>query len=199
MDADGNDTIELEEFYENMPEILPLLSLPGKSLESSIRQTFSDFDIDNSGSLDKLEIKLLIDITCDRMGIERTTKWQLDYIISLIDEDFDGMIDVEEFVTNYYIINRELVKNKQTIKKKKIDGDFFSGKDIMMTKKDNANQDKNELDFLEIFTGFCRNFQKIKKKKDFQKEATTLKKIEHESKNSLINTFGKESASQLLP
>jgi len=63
--------------------------------------------MDKDGFLEKNEIILLLNLSCDRMGVERCSDWQVDYIISLIDDDFNNLIDQKEFLDNYYIVNRE--------------------------------------------------------------------------------------------
>lgn len=59
------------------------------------------------------------------MAVARCPDWQVDYIISLIDDDKNSKIDSTEFVTNYYIINRELKKNDSKNKKTKKSADLM--------------------------------------------------------------------------
>jgi Ca2+-binding EF-hand superfamily protein len=66
LDLDGDEIISLDEFYENLPTILPILSLAGSEMERGLKKVFRDFDMDNSGFLEKLEIRLILNLTCDR-------------------------------------------------------------------------------------------------------------------------------------
>jgi Ca2+-binding EF-hand superfamily protein len=66
LDLDGNEIISLDEFYENLPTVLPILSLAGSEMERGLKKVFRDFDMDNSGFLEKLEIRLILNLTCDR-------------------------------------------------------------------------------------------------------------------------------------
>lgn len=95
-------------------------------METLISNIFDDFDIDKSKSLEKPEIKLLLDVTCDKFNVERCQDWQVDYIISLLDIDRNGHIDKEELVYQYGIINREILKNKY-LKKTNDKNKFNSG------------------------------------------------------------------------
>jgi Ca2+-binding EF-hand superfamily protein len=66
LDLDGDEIISLDEFYENLPTVLPILSLAGSEMERGLKKVFRDFDMDNSGFLEKLEIRLILNLTCDR-------------------------------------------------------------------------------------------------------------------------------------
>lgn len=158
LDVDGNGTVELEEFYDKLGEVLPILSKPGTHMEKILRNTFKDFDLDGSGSLERNELKLIFNLTCDRMGVERPTASQIDYIISLIDDDENAEIDEEEFVENYYIINRELSKNNSLTDAKK-KRDLFNEEKLAV--KGGSNEEDE--DFLATFTQVCRSIQKEKK------------------------------------
>lgn len=66
LDLDGDELVSLDEFYENLPTILPILSLAGQEMERGLKKVFRDFDMDKSGFLEKLEIRLILNLTCDR-------------------------------------------------------------------------------------------------------------------------------------
>ena len=47
------------------------------------------------------EFKLLFNLSCDKIGVERCSDWRVQHIISLLDEDDDAEIDLQEFKNNY--------------------------------------------------------------------------------------------------
>lgn len=209
IDADGDENIELEEFYQNMPEILPILSSPGESLVKSIRKSFEDFDLDGSGYQEKEEVKLQLNLTCDKMNVTRCNDWQIDYIISLIDDDSNAKIDKDEFVENYYIVNRELSKNKkQNTKDRKRRNTLFQEKMTVSmatsslpinTELFSQGQESVDDKFLAVFTGICRDFQKSAKKKTNKDLILSKEDSEYAFKLDIMNDFGKESAKSLIP
>jgi Ca2+-binding EF-hand superfamily protein len=124
IDDDNSGTIELDELFQNMKKIMPVISQCGEEMEKTIRKAFGDFDINSSGYLEKPELKLLFNLTADKLNVERPTNWQIDYIISLIDEDSNCKVDLEEMTTSYRLVTQELIKNKK-LKRKSKTGDFF--------------------------------------------------------------------------
>ena len=58
LDADGSGTIELDELFQNMRKIMPVISQCGEEMEKTIKKAFMDFDIDGSGYLEKGELRL---------------------------------------------------------------------------------------------------------------------------------------------
>jgi Ca2+-binding EF-hand superfamily protein len=66
LDLNGDEMISLDEFYENLPTILPILSLAGSEMERGLKKVFRDFDLNKSGFLEKLEIRLILNLICDR-------------------------------------------------------------------------------------------------------------------------------------
>jgi Ca2+-binding EF-hand superfamily protein len=124
IDDDHSGTIELDELFQNMKKIMPVISQCGEEMQKTIRKAFGDFDINSSGFLEKPELKLLFNLTADKLNVERPTNWQIDYIISLIDEDSNCKVDLEEMTTSYRLVTQELIKNKK-LKRKSKTGDFF--------------------------------------------------------------------------
>ncbi|EKX54377.1 hypothetical protein GUITHDRAFT_99859 [Guillardia theta CCMP2712] len=68
-----------------------------ESLEQQIRKKFQEADADRSGTLEKEEVKTLIERTVNRSK-ERIRPSQLDMFIELIDQDESGTIEMEELV-----------------------------------------------------------------------------------------------------
>lgn len=93
-------------------------------MEWIIKKAFTDFDIDGSGYLERGELRLLFNLTSDRLGVERPDDWQVDYIISLIDNDGNSKVCVEEMVENYRVVAQELFKNKKVRRNRS--KDFFN-------------------------------------------------------------------------
>ena len=66
-----------------------------------LTKVFNDFDIGGNGCLKFKEFKLLFNLSCDKIGVERCSDWRVQHIISLMDEDDDAEIDHGEFQNNY--------------------------------------------------------------------------------------------------
>jgi hypothetical protein len=79
--------------------------------------------------------------------------------MTLIDDDGNGEIDFEEFVTNYRIINEELMKNR--LKTNKGGGDFFQEG----VHKKFVAESKEKEDLLKNISGHTKKFQKSKARK----------------------------------
>jgi hypothetical protein len=107
-----------------MRKIMPIISQCGEEMEWIIKKAFTDFDIDGSGYLERGELRLLFNLTSDRLGVERPDDWQVDYIISLIDNDGNSKVCVEEMVENYRVVAQELFKNKKVRRNRS--KDFFN-------------------------------------------------------------------------
>lgn len=167
LDDNQDGKIQHEELLENMQEVLPIQSECGEEMENIIDKAFKDFDVDSSGFLEKPEMRLLLNLSADRIGVERCNDWQIDYILSKIDDDGNGMIDLEEFMSNYRIINQELLKNN-SIKgkgKKKINGGFFQ-KGLAIKLEDGG---ENNEDFINALAKQCKKFQRNSKVKEIER------------------------------
>lgn len=65
-------------------------------LEKLLQQLFAAYDADNSGQLDKTEIKKLVQDTCTEMGIPQAEEEEIDEMIKLFDDTGDGLFDFDE-------------------------------------------------------------------------------------------------------
>ena len=110
----------MREFEKNLRNILPLVSFPGKLNQKFMKQIFADFDLDNSGYLEKREFKLFLVTLCHRLDILRPSNSKFEYIFSQMDYGNNKKIELKEQISNYYIIKSEL-KNNMKIKLKKND------------------------------------------------------------------------------
>lgn len=170
LDDNGDGMIQHEELLENMQKILPIQSECGEEMENIISKAFNDFDIDSSGFLEKPEMRLQLNLSADRIGVERCEDWQVDYIISLIDDDGNGMIDLEEFMSNYRLINQELLKKSESSnpgnkkEKRKLNG--FFGKGLAIKQEDGG---ENNEDFIKALADQCKKAQRHAKVKQIEK------------------------------
>jgi hypothetical protein len=62
-----------------MRDVFPLLTIPGQRMSQLAAKIFRDFDVDGSGSLERGEFKLLLNLYCDKMGVERCSTSQINY------------------------------------------------------------------------------------------------------------------------
>lgn len=79
---------------------------PSKSYDRKLRRIFQvcvglfqKYDSDGSGSLDRDEIKVLYDDLCHRQGLPKMTEVELDEYLAKWDENGDGDIDLDEFLS----------------------------------------------------------------------------------------------------
>lgn len=108
----GNkDQIQFDNILNGIDYLIIIIIDPGKEIEKLVRLIFKDFDIDNSGFLEKTEFRQLCDIQCDKMKVDRCEDWQVDYIMNLIDYNGNGYVTEKELLANYCIVNTELKKN----------------------------------------------------------------------------------------
>ena len=54
-----------------------------------------------------------MNLSCDQLNKQRCAEWQIDYILNLLDSDGNGMIDLGEFLENFYLINQTIYTNPQ--------------------------------------------------------------------------------------
>ena len=90
----------------NITEILLQLIVISRETKKNIRALFREFDISDKGHLTVDELKFLCHMECDRLGVTRSDDWQVEYLISIIDDDGNGSIDLKEFYTHYREINQ---------------------------------------------------------------------------------------------
>jgi len=104
LDENGDGEIDLEEFFENIPDVLPILLEPGEEMTNLLRKVFKDFDVSGSNNLGKRECKLLFNLSCDKIGVERCNDWDLEYIFTKINENGTDGIIIDDFINNYWLI-----------------------------------------------------------------------------------------------
>lgn len=99
------------------------------------------------------------------MGRERCPDWQIDYIISVLDEDHNCKIDLGEFLENFYIINHAISQNPYLERKaskgnKKV---FMFSKALNESKKQQI--ENTNVDEVQNFTNFAREILNERKTK----------------------------------
>jgi hypothetical protein len=149
-----------------MPSILPLIAEQGQEMKNLLKKVFNDFDLSNKGLLLRRECKLLFDLSCDKIGVERCDNWAINYIISLIDENTNGGITESEFTNSYRVIIGELQKNKKVGKKERLErgGDFFRDE---LHKTWRAKDEIKNL-FMNFLGQECKKYQTIKANKELE-------------------------------
>ena len=96
IDADGDGTINLKEYYENMASSTSKNLIHRALMQRSrIRQQFMKYDTDGSGSISVDEMKLVFE---ERTGRKLDMK-EVKKMLKEMDEDDDGKINYEEFLT----------------------------------------------------------------------------------------------------
>lgn len=184
---------------QNIAEVLPVLAEPGEEMKILLVKVFGDFDLDNHGFLSRKEIKLLFNLSCDKIGVERCTEWEIDYTISIVDDDRNGTISLEDWLANYWMILQQLQKNKKLTRKERVKtgGDFFRDE----LHKIHACEDVGKARWMKSLSEECRKYQKLLKKKleeerliEMDKHAPVLKYRNLD----MVNNFSKEHAKKLV-
>ncbi|CAF1147291.1 unnamed protein product [Adineta steineri] len=88
MDADGNGTIEFDEFVKVMGSVYAR-----KLTDDEMQRAFKCFDKDDSGFITIEELRDVL-----RQLNQNTTEKQLKDMVNQLDEDHDGKISYDEFV-----------------------------------------------------------------------------------------------------
>lgn len=191
IDKNHDGQIELSELTENIEKIFPILCYPDEEIEQFCRQAFADFDVDNSKYLERNEMKLFQALNCDKLGVARCTDWQIDYILSLIDDDGNFKVDIEELLFNYRIINQELLKNRplseKSIKKK---SHVLSKRLPVIT---------NRQDTLNPLTSIAKKYIKTKRKKDINEARKILYQETKTEELDEQNNFQFEQSREIKP
>ena len=152
IDIDQSGAVNPKELTSSLSEIFPLVCKPDHDLAAFIKKKFKQMDGDNSGYLERVEIKKLLDELCDQMKRQMCEQWRIDYIFSLLDENGDNQIDIDEFMYNYNIIHTELDKNPPL--------GICAQKYQKMCEARDRNQDKLQIENL---AGIAKKFQKVQK------------------------------------
>lgn len=177
------------DLISHLEDILQKVITISKATKKKIKSTFFDFDIDSSGAIQKNEMKLLCHLECDRLGVVRSDDWQVEYLISVIDDDGNGDIDLDEFYTHYREINEILMTNrvvKNNVRSKRIE---------FLTNSNHCGWSiEVRQDFINGLSKLVRSFELNKKDEDAISEkscegkaqnSVTDSETEHEYKNQI--------------
>jgi hypothetical protein len=93
IDADGSNTVEMNEWIEFWLKRVSQLSNPLKQQEIIARNTFERFDVDGSNTMDATEFSVLV----ESLGADFTDE-EIQEVVRLLDTDKSGTIDGDEFV-----------------------------------------------------------------------------------------------------
>lgn len=104
--------IEYKKFEKNLLKLILIQGKPGKQTEKRLKKAFYDFDTKRQGNLDISDLRLLFDLLCDLLKVERLEQWQLENLVNLLDNDMDKTIDFPELLDNYLFILENLLENK---------------------------------------------------------------------------------------
>ena len=75
-------------------------SKPDKQKQDAVTESvFKQFDKDNSGELDKAELKAALTLAMSKLGMEEPSDKMLGMVVKFGDKDKDGAIDKKEFAS----------------------------------------------------------------------------------------------------
>lgn len=146
---------------EKLEDLVPLFLMPSEKMEKMITQTFNDFDVDESGFLERTELKLLLNLASDQLARERCPAWQIEYLVGLLDGDRNGKIDLGELLENFYLINQAIAQNPsidESLQKGK------GGKKLFQVQSSSV-QAKPDNPMTTLLTNVCRMIMKVRNEK----------------------------------
>jgi Ca2+-binding EF-hand superfamily protein len=153
--------ITFQIIMERMIDLVPLFLMPSEKMEKMLTQTFNDFDVDESGFLERSELKLLLNLASDQLARERCPAWQIEYLVGLLDGDRNGKIDLGELLENFYLINQAIAQNPG-IDYSKTKGK--GGKKLFQVQNSSV-QAKPDNPITTLLTNVCRMIMKLRNDK----------------------------------
>lgn len=187
IDKDKSGTVSAKELNNCLEEILPILCSPDEQITEFIKNKFRELDQDNSGYLERDEIKSLLDDMCVQMKRQKCEPWKVDYIISLIDDDGNCQIDIDEFMFNYNILNEQIENNPPL--------GISEYKYNQMCQARDANRE-NLSNEIEILARIAKKFLNGKKTKD-QKVAREIQCDDNRLSNLNLQSF--RNSKKIIP
>ena len=76
---------------------------------------FDAVDVDGSGGLDQGELAALIEGVATKMGLNPPTEEDLENILRELDDDFDGVIDKNEFLNLIMIVITKMLEQEEEL------------------------------------------------------------------------------------
>ena len=190
LDPVNNKKVTKERLFASMDMIIDLLGQPGKYTKKLITKTFKDFDITKKGHLNRPDMRLLLDMICDIIHVQRLEEWELDRLLNLLDDDGNKEINLQEFISNYLFIADHLMANKK----------FNMKSENLLEEMAKCTQEKSEPSFI---NNLLENFNQLRMKR-IQREKLAnhdSEKLNSEKLNvddiDVNNT--RKSASDMIP
>lgn len=173
LDPKSTSKIQLPELIAHSKRIILILGKPGEKTETLIKKTFYDFDTSNTGTLDRGEFRLLVNLICDMMSVERLEGWELTLLINQMDDDLNQQVDSKELINNYLIIAEHLQKNKPLATKTapNLQAEIIYCRQISLSDPDFI------VNFLQDFNAFKSKLPKKPKKKETNRRVSMLKEF----------------------
>lgn len=106
-------TSNLQYLEENLSKLYQIAILPTKAMRKNLSNNFFLLDGKKEGFLLKPQLKMLLNMQCEEMGVNKCEEWQIDYLIGVIDKNQNAEIDIEELELSYNVIHCELSKNEK--------------------------------------------------------------------------------------
>ena len=131
LDEDKNGQIEQQELFDNIEKIFLIVKECGKEKADEIKEIFDEYDFDDIGRIHRKNVypffndfanMEVIFVYNKYQNIPDLETWQVDYIISVIDDNDDEYLEYEEVIVNYSKIIKsmlQLTKTKDERTKKK--------------------------------------------------------------------------------
>jgi Ca2+-binding EF-hand superfamily protein len=113
LDTTRDGKISLPNLSSKLPYVYRMIQELGESMKLSLHQEFLMWDHRGSGFLEKDELRGFLNGICLRRGLEECQSWQIDYVISFVDYDGNGKLDLDEIYKSYRSIVKELVNHKK--------------------------------------------------------------------------------------
>ena len=86
-----------------------------EQLKALTDESFDALDDDHSGSLDHLEIGKIMTTVALSMGVQPPSQEELQSILNQLDENFDGVIDKEEFFDLIYLVVGKMIETEEEL------------------------------------------------------------------------------------
>lgn len=189
IDKNMDGFVSCKELIRNIKKIYPVLLECGKKLEKEQEIEFKKLDSFRRGYLKNEELLPQFITICEKENFDDCKQWQIDYIISLFDDNANGALELVELIENYGFIVKELSK--------------FCSKEAQEGSSSSENYDeeklikkKIELTKINIFKKIENNINNKNQKKKI-KELLKLKEQAGDVAN--INDFAANNAKEILP
>ena len=94
---------------------LLLLTQAKEQVKVVTDMAFDAVDEDGSGGLDSSEIQMIMVDVAKKMGVTPPTSEDLDVILDQLDENFDGVIDKDEFANLVLLVLGKMLEGEEKL------------------------------------------------------------------------------------